>query len=48
MHRLVERSVALWKAQNGHFRYKIGKHLTSATPVAPFYIDYTERRCDYI
>ncbi|MEM6900845.1 MAG: hypothetical protein AAF583_13885 [Pseudomonadota bacterium] len=57
MHRLVERSVALWKAQNGPFREKVGRHLAEALPdasflpvhaEAAFYIDYKTRRCDYV
>ncbi|MEM7660830.1 MAG: hypothetical protein AAF292_01170 [Pseudomonadota bacterium] len=57
MHRLVERSIALWKAQNGPFREKVGRHLADAWPdlgvlpiqtEAAFFIDYTNRRCDYV
>jgi|GEM_PF-3334303 len=49
---LVERSIALWKAQNGPIREKIGRHvktqsgkLTQTLP--PFFIDYTQRDCLY-
>ncbi|MEL6322821.1 MAG: hypothetical protein AAGJ29_07145 [Pseudomonadota bacterium] len=55
MHKLVERSVALWKAKHGPIRRKIGRHLSDpmvglATPIAERhsdFIDYTTRRCDY-
>ena len=57
MHQSVERSIALWKSQNGPFRENIGRHLQSeAEPWSPFlvqlshpfYIDYTARRCDWV
>jgi hypothetical protein len=55
MHHAVERSIALWKAQNGPFRKTIGNTAERAASAfadamrnrSPLYIDYTERRCDY-
>ena len=56
MHHSVERSIALWKSQNGPFRENIGRHLQkeikaySPADVRPqhrFYIDYTERSCNW-
>jgi len=56
MHRTVERSIALWKSQNGPIRENIGSHLEKAlkpwtpftvTPKHPFYIDYTDRSCEW-
>lgn len=49
---LVERSIALWKAQNGPIRKTIGKHLKAdiaidAAPRHPCFIDYTRRDCHY-
>lgn len=50
MHKSVERSIALWKSQNGPIRENIGSHLNEVikpwTPFIvraqhPFYIDYT-------
>ena len=57
MHQSVERSIALWKSQNGPFRENIGKHLLNDakpwTPFEvqqehPFYIDYSTRCCDWV
>ena len=59
MHRLVERSVTLWKAKNGPFRKSIAKLATKAAEVKPydavsvhsnhaFFIDYCQRDCDYV
>ncbi|MEO1474833.1 MAG: hypothetical protein AAFS13_00500 [Pseudomonadota bacterium] len=57
MNALVERSISLWKAQNGPIRSRIGKHLNPELPELvrfseklrhSFYIDYTQRRCDYV
>jgi len=57
MHRTVERSIALWKTQNGPFRENIGSHLQNnikpwtpfeVRPEHPFYIDYNTRRCDWV
>lgn len=55
MYHAVERSIALWKAQNGPFRKTIGKGAEAGASAlvailasrGQFYIDYTERRCDY-
>jgi len=55
MHHAVERSIALWKAQNGPFRKTLGNTADRASAAlahvfgnrSPLYIDYTERRCDY-
>ena len=56
MHHSIERSIALWKAQNGPFRKTIGNtarstHKTfsdAARRRNPFFIDYKDRRCDYV
>ena len=56
MHQSVERSIALWKSQNGPFRENIGRHLqkdskayspADVRPQHPFYIDYTGRSCNW-
>ena len=56
MHHSIERSIALWKAQNGPFRKTIGNtarstHKTfsdAARRRNPFFIDYKDRRCDFV
>lgn len=59
MHRLVERSVSLWKAQNGPFRKSLSKLAAKAAQAKSydaisvhshqaFFIDYCERECDYV
>lgn len=56
MYQIVERSISLWKAQHGPFRVNVGNHLNHAIkpyspfdvrPEHPFYIDYTDRKCDW-
>ncbi|MEL7128043.1 MAG: hypothetical protein AAGK23_00710 [Pseudomonadota bacterium] len=55
--RIVERSIALWKAQNGPLRNLAASDFPKSSepfaaydirPENPLYIDYTERRCDYV
>ena len=57
MHRLVERSITLWKAQNGPIRDQIGRHLPAFVPSLKVlegppkhedFIDYTQRNCYYV
>lgn len=56
MHTSVERSIALWKAQNGPFRETLGNTARSASQTFieaakrrnPFFIDYKERSCDFV
>lgn len=55
MHHSIERSIALWKAQNGPFRNTIGNTARNARRTFsearkrrnPFFIDYKQRRCDF-
>ena len=56
MHKSIERSIALWKAQHGPIRHSIGRHLEgdikswSPFDVRPehlFFIDYRERPCGW-
>jgi len=56
MHRTVERSIALWKKQNGPIRENIGRHIEktftpwtpdTVMPKHPFYVDYTVRSCEW-
>ncbi len=54
MHKSVERSIALWKAQHGPIRNNIGCHVKDSLkqwtpfdirPEHRFFIDYTSRDC---